>query len=88
MGLMIGTQSAIGFSEIIDNESLGQLSSFLVSNADGELKRENIELIAEIGLPEIAEMLKTGDLEILDVLDVGVGTLDDIEKSANTLIHA
>jgi hypothetical protein len=85
-GFMVSAEHLGDYTALI--EGLGQLASLLVSDAGGNIRPVDIALLKDIGLGAVAEQIKTGDIKLIEIMDIGAGTFDEMKASSETLIHA
>ncbi|MFC2149283.1 hypothetical protein ACFLQ8_01120 [Candidatus Auribacterota bacterium] len=79
---MASSEALQDYAQLI--EGIGKLVSLLVSDESGKLTRADKKILEQIGLGGVVE----GGAELLEIMDIGVGTFEDMQSSAETLIHA
>ncbi|MDP8262783.1 MAG: glycosyltransferase [Candidatus Ancaeobacter aquaticus] len=67
--------------------ALKDLALLLVTDRDGTLRITDIAIIKKIGLHEIAQQLKNGDVELLNVIDLGPPSINDADRAYRMLKH-
>jgi hypothetical protein len=79
--LIVAADNLQDYAGLID---LANLASLLVS--DGKtLTNTDLKLVEQIGLKDLAAQLKTGDLTLLDVLEIKSTSIDEKQEAYKTL---